>query len=90
MPPFCPPDEARALGLDIDASPTVAEVMAVREDRRAKVAGVVDGLTPDELLRACANPNGGTTSVQTCLHVVLREEFAHNRYANRDLDLLTS
>jgi hypothetical protein len=25
-----------------------------------------------------------------CVHVVLGEEWAHNRYANRDLDILAS
>ena len=88
MPPFCPPDEARALGLDIDAKPSFAEVMAVREDRRAKVASIIDDLTVAELLRPCPDPHVGTPNVQTCLHVVLREEWAHNRYANRDLDAL--
>ncbi len=42
----------------------------------------------DELARIVDSPNGGTTSVMSCIHVVLREEWAHNRYANRDLDVL--
>ncbi|HEX5094389.1 MAG TPA: DinB family protein, partial [Acidimicrobiia bacterium] len=80
----------RALGLDIDAKPTFSEVMAAREDRQAKVAAVIDGLTPEALLRQCPHMDRGRPTVQTCLHVVLREEFAHNRYANRDLDQLAS
>jgi len=27
--------------------------------------------------------------VRSCIHVVLFEEWAHDRYANRDLDLLS-
>ena len=34
------------------------------------------------------SPNGGTTSVMGCLHVVLSEEWEHDRYANRDLERL--
>ena len=40
------------------------------------------------LRRTVASPNGGTTSVLGCVHIVLGEEWAHNRYANRDLDIL--
>jgi hypothetical protein len=89
MPPFCRPEEAKALGLDIDARPSFAEVVAAREDRRAKVAAVVEHLTLEEMLRQCPHPDRGTPTVQACLHVVLREEWAHNRYANRDLDALS-
>jgi hypothetical protein len=81
--------ELGEMGLDIDATPTFAEVMVVRDDRRAKVARVIEGLTPEELLRQCPHADRGNPTVQTCLHVVLREEWAHNRYANRDLDLLS-
>jgi hypothetical protein len=88
MPPFCRPEEARALGLEIDAKPSLAEVVAVREDRRAKVASVIADLTVEELVRQCPDPHVGSPTVQTCLHVVLREEWAHNRYATRDLDAL--
>ena len=44
---------------------------------------------PHELARIVPSPNGGTTSVMSCIHVVMNEEWAHNRYANRDLDVLS-
>ena len=46
------------------------------------------GSGDDDLARTVANPNGGTASVTGCVQVVLGEEWAHDRYANRDLDAL--
>jgi hypothetical protein len=54
----------------------------------ARVAGLLSGAAHDDLRRTVASPNGGTTSVMSCIHVVLGEEWAHNRYANRDLEVL--
>jgi len=51
---------------------------------------LLDDLDDRALLRTVASPNGGTTSVKACIHVVLGEEWEHNRYANRDLDVLSS
>jgi hypothetical protein len=74
--------------LDIDARPTLDEVVAVRRQRMASVTAVLDANSTQELHRTVESPNGGTTSVMGCLYVVLGEEWAHNRYANRDLDAL--
>jgi hypothetical protein len=53
-----------------------------------RVAGLLSTSTHDDLRRTVASPNGGTTSVMSCIHVVLGEEWAHNQYANRDLDAI--
>jgi hypothetical protein len=53
-----------------------------------RIAGLLSTSTHDDLRRTVASPNGGTTSVMSCIHVVLGEEWAHNQYANRDLDAI--
>jgi hypothetical protein len=88
-----PPAEAAALGIDLDARPSYAEVMEVRSGRMALVRGVVDGLTDTELERMCPRaPAPGypeePRSVGRCLRVVMREECEHRRYAVRDLAVL--
>lgn len=80
------PDEVAML--DVDARPSLDEVVAVRAERMARVAGLVGHSSDDDVRRVVESPNGGTTTVMTCLHVVLNEEWHHNQYANRDLDVL--
>ncbi len=90
--PLCmpnPPHDDLPPGMfDLDAHPTFAEVLSVRRERMDRVAALVAGVTADELLRPVASPNGGQTSVMSCLHLVFRDEWWHNQYANRDLALL--
>jgi len=88
-----PPADAAALGMDLDARPSFAEVMQVRADRMAVVRRIVDGLTEAELERKCQRaPAPGypeeARSVGGCLRVVMNEECAHHRYAVRDLAVL--
>jgi len=86
-----PPDDpegGRALGLDVDATPTLDEVLDVRHQRMASVSTLLRDASPADLARMVTSPNGGLTSVLSCVHVVLREEWAHDRYATRDLDRL--
>ena len=88
-----PVADAAALGVDLDARPSYAEVMAVRADRVALVRGIVDGLTDAELERSCARaPAPGypeeARTVGRCLQVVMGEECEHRRYAVRDLAVL--
>jgi hypothetical protein len=88
-----PAADAAALGIDLDARPSFAEVMEVRADRMALVRRIVDGLTDTELERTCARaPAPGypeeSRSVGRCLGVVSREECEHRRYAERDLAVL--
>jgi hypothetical protein len=88
-----PREEAAALGIDVDASPSYAEVLEVRAGRVALVRGIVDGLTGAGLERWCSRtPAPGypekPRSVGQCLRVVMDEECAHYRYAVRDLAVL--
>jgi hypothetical protein len=82
------PEPWRGTSIDVDATPTFADVLAVRRQRMESVKSLITESNNDDLIRTVQNPNGGTTSVLGCIHVVLGEEWAHNRYANRDLSLL--
>jgi hypothetical protein len=82
------PEEWRGTTIDLDAKPTFDEVLVVRKERIASVANLLARAKNDGLTRTVPSPNGGTTSVMSCIHVVLNEEWHHNRYANRDLDIL--
>ncbi len=87
------PADAAALGIDLDATPSFADVMKVRAGRMALVRGIVDGLTDTELERICTRaPAPGypeeSRSVGGCLGVVMEEECEHHRYAVRDLAVL--
>jgi hypothetical protein len=82
--------DAAALGMDLDARPSLAEVMTVRGDRMALVRGLVDGLTDADLERMCTRAPApgypeGSRSVGECLGVVMQEECEHHRFAVRDL-----
>ena len=88
-----PPADAVALGMDLAARPSFAEVMDVRGGRMAMVRPIVDGLTGAELERMCVRtPAPGYSdeprSVGHCLRVVMGEECAHHRYQVRDLAVL--
>ncbi len=87
------PADAAALGVDLDARPSFAEVLEVRADRLALVRRIVDGLTDSELERPCTRtPAPGypeeSRTVGGCLRVVMGEECEHRRYAVRDLAVL--
>ena len=82
------PEPWRGSVIDIDARPTLDEVLDVRAQRMASVAALLAGNDEQALARTVPNPNGGTTSAMGCVHIVLGEEWAHDRYANRDLDAL--
>src|SRR2546421_132637 len=88
-----PPDAAAKLGLTLEATPTLDEVLAPRLARMATMRRVVDGLTEAELDRVCgrkpADPYPDREYVvRRCLKVVLKEEAEHHRYAARDLAVL--
>lgn len=88
-----PPDAAAKLGLVLEATPTLDEVLAPRLARMATMRSVVDGLTAAELDRVCdrkpADPYPDQEYVvRRCLKVVLKEEAEHHRYAVRDLAVL--
>jgi hypothetical protein len=55
-PPGCPPADVAALGIDLDARPSLAEVKQVRAGRMALVRSIIDGLTDARLERVCQQP----------------------------------
>jgi DinB superfamily len=88
MPPdFLPAEVVAGMGLTVDARPSLDEVCALRDERRALVERVLAGLTPEDLARTCA-PRGGQFQLVGALQTVLFEEWAHRQYATRDLSIL--
>jgi len=88
-----PPADAAAVGLDVDACASLAEVKELRVNRMALVRGIVDGLTDASLERVCLRPPSPghpeePRPVGRCLRVIMREECEHRRYAVRDLTAL--
>lgn len=88
-----PAAQAAALGIDLAARPSYAEVMAVRADRMAVVRRVVDSLSEAEMERVCTRPPAPgypeqRRTVGSCLRVVMDEECEHRRYMVRDLAVL--
>jgi len=81
-----PPQERAPL--DLDAHPTLDEVLEVRAERAGFVDALVRKATDESLAKVVDSPNGGTTTVGDCIRVVFIEEWWHHRYANRDLALL--
>jgi hypothetical protein len=88
-----PPADVAALGVDLDARPSLAEVKEVRASRMTLVRGIIHGLTDADLDRVCrqsptpAHPREAR-SLGHCLHVIMDEECEHRRYATRDLTAL--
>jgi len=83
----------RRWGIDPEADPSIDEVLAVRRERMDEVRDVITGAKPKELQRNCVPPDSpGHPSkdhtVLECLHVLLKEEWQHHRYAVRDLEVL--
>lgn len=76
-------------------SPSLDSVLEVRRGRMGAVRETIDACTPEELGRICGPPRDGSGrtneyTVLDCLHVILDEEWEHNRYATRDLEILAS
>jgi hypothetical protein len=90
-----PAADAAALGIDLTAQPSYAEILAARADRMAVMRGIVTGLTDDGLGRLCQrSPAPGypdeKPAVADCIGVVMDEEIEHYRFAVRDLATLES
>jgi hypothetical protein len=84
-------DRPADLGIDMDATPSYAEVLDLRADRVARVRDFLTGVTPERLSEECEGPvwhGGQRLSVLRCLRVILNEECEHHRFAERDLDLV--
>jgi DinB family protein/pentapeptide repeat protein len=88
-----PDREAAALGIDLSAQPSYADILAARADRMAVMRRILAGLTDDGLARLCQrSPAPGypdeERTVIDCLGVVMDEEIEHYRFAVRDLAVL--
>ena len=88
-----PAADAAALGIDLSAQPTYADVLAARADRMAVMRRIVAGLTDADLARQCQrSPAPGypeeERTVVDCISVVMDEEMEHYRFAVRDLAVL--
>ncbi len=70
--------------------PSYAEVLEVRAARVAMVRDFLATITPEVLTEPRKDPYdpGRPETVRSCLHVVLRDEWEHLRYAVRDLDAI--
>jgi len=86
--PNPPLDEVPPGMFELDSSPTFDEVVEIRRERMGWVAGFVSAVGANDLNRLVPSPNGGTTTIRTCLHVVFREEWWHDQYARRDLAVI--
>jgi hypothetical protein len=86
--PNPPLDEVPAGLFDLEASPTLDEVLMVRRERMSRVSDYLRAVSGNDLNQSVRSPNGGMTTVRSCFHVVLREEWWHNQYATRDLAVL--
>jgi hypothetical protein len=82
-------------GLDRAAAPSLDEVVALRERQGAELDRWLSTVTADELSSPAPVPEGPGwppyargKSVLECVHVVLKEEWAHHGFCRRDLALL--
>jgi hypothetical protein len=88
-----PAKNAAALGIDLNAQPSYAEILAARADRMAVTRGIMADLTDDNLGRPCRRspapgyPDEERTAID-CIAVVIDEEIEHHRFAVRDLAVL--
>jgi DinB superfamily/Pentapeptide repeats (8 copies) len=82
--------EADGFDMSIFATvaPSYSEVLEVRAGRVAMVRDFLASVTSGELAAARKNPHDPEYPETTlsCLHVILEEEWEHQRYAVRDLD----
>ena len=82
-----------AWGLDLSATPSLDDIVAVRYERMDEVRRTIAATTTEGLERVCVPPAGPghptePHSVLECLHVILNEEWEHGRYATLDLEAL--
>lgn len=75
-------------GIDRASNPSLADAVAVRADRSARFAELLDASTPEGLERTVDVLENGPHPVRECIFTVFEEEFWHLRYARRDLATL--
>lgn len=86
--------DAAAFGIDPDANPEFDEVVDVRAGRIAQVGQFLQTVTQEDLARtrepntAPGWPPPAPRTATSCLHVLFAEEWAHHRFAERDLAVI--
>lgn len=78
---------------DLDARPSLDEVLTVRRERQAMVRDVMASVTDEQLTSEVTRAEPGWPRVENfpvkeCLRIVLNEEWEHRLYAERDLTAL--
>jgi len=81
------------IAYDRDARPPLADVLALRADRVARVRAFLEGLTQEQIdssveIDGKGWPPPDSYHVGQCLATVVNEEWHHLQYAERDLDVL--
>jgi len=86
--------DVRGVPRDLDARPSLDEVLALRADRVATVRQVFADLTDERLAGTTepvlepGYPESESYAVMRCLRAALNEEWEHRLYAERDLAVL--
>ena len=85
LPPSFMPPRPEGTSIDPEADPSFEEARDVLRERFAAFREYVDQLTQEELSRPIDNFTG---SVHGSLWVIFGELWAHDRFMNRDLDVI--
>src|SRR5262249_10493576 len=80
---------------DREARPSLDEGLAGRRERQAMVRDVMASLSDERLAETVSRPEPGWPQekdfpVKDCLRIVVKEEWEHRLYAERDLDALAA
>jgi hypothetical protein len=83
-------DAALDMSIFATTTPSYFEVLEARAGRVAMMRDFLASVTPAELAATRKNPHNPKYPETTlsCLHVILEEEWEHQRYAIRDLDAI--
>lgn len=91
--PFVPDQDGQ--GLDRRSTPSLDEVLEVRDQQVSELAAWLAKVTPEQLASTAPVPSddrwppyAGGRTVRQCLGTVLDEEWAHHGFCLRDLDKL--
>ncbi|MFT3852061.1 MAG: DinB family protein [Ilumatobacteraceae bacterium] len=77
-------------GLDLDADPPLADILAAHAEQTARLRTYLANLTDDDVSRTVEILENGPNEIHQCIGTVFEEAFWHLRYARRDLARLAS
>ena len=92
--PFSEMQPIEGMPNDLEARPSLDEVLALREDRMASMSKVLAELTDEQLegttepVPQPGYPESEAFPVRRCLGAIVIEEWEHHLFANRDLAVL--